>query len=92
MRDRESLSLCPMLPFMKKKNFVPSPSKVFGHLPSSTFLPDFSLLLLNMDPIHKVHSASFLPLTLFSTGPSHSPSNVIIRATGHRGREPEFYS
>lgn len=36
MRDRESLSLCPKLPFMEKKNFVPSPSKVFGHLPSST--------------------------------------------------------
>ena len=69
MGDRESLSLCPMLPFMKKKKIVPSPFRVFGHLPSSTFLPDVSLLLINMDPIYKVHSAYSLPLTSFSIGP-----------------------
>ena len=68
MGDRESLSHCPMLPFMEKKKKI-VPFRVFGHLPSSTFLPDVSLLLINMDPIYKVHSAYSLPLTSFSISP-----------------------
>lgn len=46
----------------------------------------------NMDPIYKAPFPAYsLPLTR-SLGPFASPSSVIIRATGHRGKEPEFCS